>query len=115
MIMLAMALALASDPPCKNGAATCKPWEREWGSSVVTTFGGDRSCANSFRPEILPYTREWVAGFYSGRNVGQGRRIGERTDMDGIMGEVAKVCDQHPSWQLVRATNEAFNTMTRES
>jgi len=36
---------LLQSPPCKNGAATCEPWDREWGKaqlqpgSVVTKGG----------------------------------------------------------------------------
>lgn len=33
VILLLSQAAADSPPPCKNGAETCKPWERDWSRS----------------------------------------------------------------------------------
>lgn len=76
-----------------------------------TAFGGERSCAASFRPEIEPLSREWAAGYWSGRNLGEGRMVGQHTDFDGIMGEIRLLCAERPSMSLLAATNEIYNRM----
>lgn len=81
----------------------------------VSGFGmGGYSCATAFEPENVDQTRNWVFGFWSGVNNTRGLRVGARTDGDGVMGEVRRVCTTRPAILLYVAVDQAYANLLRQ-
>jgi hypothetical protein len=89
-------LALAQGMPTNIigiGLESCSYWQ----SSPATSDEG----------------RAWIYGNWTGLNIHntQNRMVGSRTDGDGIVAEVKKVCDGQRSMSLGEAVLKVYNAM----
>jgi hypothetical protein len=57
--------------------------------------------------------RAWIYGNWTGLNIHNtlNRMVGSRTDGDGIVAEVKKVCEGQPSMSLGEAVLKVYNAM----
>jgi hypothetical protein len=58
----------------------------------------------------------WIWGFWSGLNDFSitNRMVGHTTDAAGLMGEVKKVCGEHPSKDLFQAVREVYDVIAAQ-
>lgn len=75
---------------------------------------GTKSCAYwQSSGATLAEGRAWAYGYWSGLNTfnNQDHMVGSRTDSDGIIGEVKKLCDSHPSITFGTAVLAVYGAM----
>lgn len=80
-----------------------------------TMFGvGSQSCASWLATPASEFQgTAWIVGFWSGANYAMasndtGGQTGDSTDGLGLIGEVKRLCQQHPSESLVKTTINVF-------
>jgi len=99
MIILALALAQAATKP----------------TPMVSGFGmGGYSCARAFAPENMANAVSWIFGFWSGVNNTRGLQVGAKTDADGVIGEVKRVCASRPAALLYVAVDQAYANLHKQ-
>lgn len=86
---------------------------------VVNPRGpGNMTCATAFKPENRAATEYWIAGFWAAWDMSQitkAEPLAGSSDLNGIVGEVEKVCRDKPSTSLLFATLDARQAVkTRE-
>lgn len=67
---------------------------------------GVLTCATAFLPENSAGTGEWIAGFWAAWDMAEIHRakpVAQASDLNGILGEVRKVCEDQPSTPIVKA------------
>ena len=78
---------------------------------VVNPRGpGNLTCATAFLSENRSATENWIAGFWAAWDMSQVTKaepLAGSSDLNGIVGEVEKVCRDNPSSSLVFATLDA--------
>ncbi len=78
---------------------------------VVNPRGpGSLTCATAFLPENRAATENWIAGFWTAWDMSQINKaepLAGSADLNGIVGEVEKICREQPSTSLVFATLDA--------
>ena len=78
---------------------------------VVNPRGPGRlTCATAFLPENRAATENWIAGFWAAWDMSQitkAEPLAGSSDLNGIVGEVEKVCREKPSSSLIFATLDA--------
>lgn len=78
---------------------------------VVNPRGpGNLTCATAFLPENRAATENWIAGFWAAWDMSQitkAEPLAGSSDLNGIVGEVEKVCREQPSTGLLFATLDA--------
>jgi hypothetical protein len=78
-------------------------------------FGiGLKSCAYwQSSPATVDEGRSWIVGHWSGLNTfnNQNHTVGSKTDGEGIIGEVKRVCDSRPSISLSNAVLSVYTAM----
>jgi hypothetical protein len=59
--------------------------------------------------------KAWIFGYWSGLNTlnDKGHLTGNHTDSAGIVGEVKKLCDDHPSMGFSDAILAVYTAMTK--
>lgn len=57
----------------------------------------------------------WLLGFWTGLNAASTQLVGEKTNVDGRVGEVKKICTDRPSMSLVDAAFKAYAVMRNSS
>ena len=90
-----------------------------WSQEVSIRGAGNWSCAKWLSSDAMKSAgATWVSGFWSGRN-SEGatkevpRRVGDSTDWDGIIGEIALRCRQKPSEPFVSAVSFTYTAMLK--
>lgn len=78
---------------------------------VVNPRGpGSLTCATAFLPEHRAATANWIAGFWTAWDMSQitkSEPLAGSSDLNGIVGEVEKICREQPSTSLLFATLDA--------
>ena len=78
---------------------------------VVNPRGpGKLTCATALLTENRSATENWIAGFWAAWDMSQiseSEPLAGASDLNGIVGEVEKVCREQPSTSLVFATLDA--------
>lgn len=86
--------------------------------TVQARGAGNLTCATAFTPEYYTMTENWIAGFWAAWDMSQINRsppLASGSDLNGIVGEVQKICRDKPSLALLLATLEARSAVkTRE-
>lgn len=100
--IFAVFLALACDP-----ASAREPPKRTTPDVMIYGAGGF-SCTRAWQQENVSFSTNWVLGFWSGVNNTRGLLVGSKTDADGILGEVKRVCAARPAIRLYEAVDQAF-------
>ena len=80
------------------------------GRVVKARGAGTITCATAFLPDNKLATENWVAGFWAAwdmSQITQADPLAANSDLNGIVGEVEKVCRDKPSLGLLIATLEA--------
>jgi|JI6StandDraft_1071083.scaffolds.fasta_scaffold71749_4 hypothetical protein len=80
------------------------------GRVVHPRGAGKWTCATAFLPENRPSTENWIAGFWGAWDMAQitnSEPLAGYSDLNGIVGEVEKICKEKPSSSLTFATLEA--------
>jgi len=79
-------------------------------------FGeGKYSCSNWLSAHSAEGAH-WITGYWTGRNHDNANHtVGATTDGDGIVGEVKKVCKEHPSFTLFQATGLVYSDLSDQS
>lgn len=102
MTIALIALLLAAQAPENGGIGT-----------IINPRGaGLLSCATAFLPENRVATANWIAGYWVAWDMAQirvAKPLAGGSDLNGIVGEVERVCRQTPSSSLWGATTEARN------
>ena len=79
--------------------------------AVVKARGvGVLTCATAFLPENRYATENWIAGYWAAWDMARinvADPLAPNADLNGIVGEVEKVCREEPSTGLVLATLSA--------
>jgi hypothetical protein len=104
-------LALGACLTCAFGPAAA-----EDGVTFFMFGWGLKSCAYW---QALPATRDagewWIIGFWSGLNrFNENHMVGSKTDYNGIIAEVKKVCAGRPSMSVSDATLTAYKMLAQE-
>lgn len=82
---------------------------------TVSGYGmGGYSCAKAFAPENIQNTQSWVLGFWSGVNNTLGLQVGRKTDAEGVLGEVQRVCAGKPATLLYVAVDQAYANLRKQ-
>lgn len=82
---------------------------------TISGFGmGGYSCAKAFAPENIRTTQSWVLGFWSGVNNSLGLQVGLKTDVEGVLGEVQRVCSGKPATLLYVAVDQAYANLRKQ-
>jgi hypothetical protein len=94
-------------------------WEARAQNDAVWFWGiGQHSCANwlSNGPAAENAGENWIWGFWSGLNVfsNTNRVVGHGVDAAGIMGEIKKVCIDHPSANVFQAVRQVYDMIAAE-
>lgn len=103
-MLLVLGLALLAD-----SSAPPNPVLHVRGNSelrVNVRGNGVLSCATAFLPENSAGTEEWIAGFWAAWDMAEIHRakpVAPTSDLNGILGEVRKVCGDQPSTPVVKA------------
>jgi hypothetical protein len=81
------------------------------GPTVVHPRGaGEMTCATAFLPANRAAAENWIAGFWAAWDMSQikvATPVAQSADLNGIVGEVDKVCRDEPSTKLIWATISA--------
>ena len=80
------------------------------GRAVNPRGPGNLTCATAFLPENREATANWIAGFWAAWDMSQitkSEPLASSSDLNGIAGEVEKVCREQPSTTLIFATLDA--------
>jgi len=80
--------------------------------SVNVRGNGVLTCTTAFLPENRAGTANWIAGYWAAWDMSQikvARPLAPSSDLNGITGEVEKVCREEPSNTLLFATLKARN------
>jgi hypothetical protein len=84
--------------------------------SLIYAFGED-SCADWLHDAYSEHDgRHWIAGYWSGMNATNApdHRVGHDVAFEGVLGEVKKICREHPSKRLSVAVFEVYNMIATE-
>ena len=84
---------------------------------ATVTVIDNRSCARWLESAATKNAGDhWIAGFWTGLNVfsQRNRLVGDKVDPEGIIGEVEKVCREHPSMALVFAAKQVYDMMAEQ-
>ena len=84
------------------------------GRVVKARGAGTMTCATAFLPDNRRATENWIAGFWASWDMSQideAEPLAANSDLNGIVGEVEKVCRDKPSVGLLYATLEARSTV----
>ena len=103
-ITILAALLLAAEAP-KNGGI---------GTVINPRGAGLLTCATAFRPENRVATENWIAGYWTAWDMAQirvAKPLAGGSDLNGIVGEVERVCRDAPSTGLLGATLAARNAV----
>jgi hypothetical protein len=82
--------------------------------SVNVRGNGVLTCATAFQAENREGTANWIAGYWAAWDMSQvnvARALAPSSDLNGIVGEVEKVCRDEPSNTLLLATLKARNAV----
>lgn len=82
--------------------------------SVNVRGNGVLTCATAFRPENRGGTENWIAGYWAAWDMSQikvANPLAPGSDLNGIVGEVEKICRNEPSNTLLLATLKARNAV----
>lgn len=90
--------------------AAAEPVQSRVGTVIQARGAGVLTCATAFRPENRLAAENWIAGFWVAWDMAQIKvadPLAPGADLNGIVGEVEKVCRDEPSTGLFRAALEA--------
>ncbi len=76
------------------------------GTVVQARGAGVMTCATAFRPENRVATENWIAGYWAAWDMAQinvADPVAAKADLNGIVGEVERVCRDEPSTGLLAA------------
>ena len=76
------------------------------GTVVQARGAGALTCATAFRAENRTATENWIAGFWVAWDMAQikvAEPLAAGADLNGIVGEVERVCREEPSTGLLSA------------
>lgn len=94
-------------------AAAPSPQSRA-GLTVNVRGVGNMTCVTAFLPENQAITESWIAGYWAAWDMSQinaADPIASDSDLNGLVGEVEKVCRDQPSSSLLFATMNARNAV----
>lgn len=86
--------------------AAAAPAQSRVGTVVHARGAGTLTCATAFLPENRVATSNWIAGYWAAWDMAQinvADPLAPNSDLNGIVGEVAKVCRDEPSSGLLGA------------
>lgn len=95
--LLFLALTFLANSPANAGI----------GRVVNPRGAGLLTCATAFLPENRLASENWIAGFWTAwdmAKINQAEPLAGRSDLNGIVGEVEKICREQPSSSLLFAT-----------
>lgn len=84
------------------------------GAVVNARGAGALTCATAFLPENRVATENWIAGFWVAWDMSQitvADPLAPNADLNGIVGEVERVCRDEPSSGMLRASLAARNNV----
>lgn len=93
------------------GAAPTHP---RVGAIINPRGAGLLTCATAFLPQNRVATENWIAGYWAAWDMAQikvAKPLAPGSDLNGIVGEVEKVCREQPSTTLLLATLTARNAV----
>jgi len=88
------------------------------GTVVQARGAGTLTCATAFLPENRAATENWIAGFWAAWDMARIREADPaagNSDLNGIVGEVEKVCRDQPSSGLLGAALMARQAVVARS
>lgn len=77
------------------------------GRVVKARGSGTLTCVTAFLPQHRSATENWIAGFWAAWDMSEitkSEPLAGNSDLNGIVGEVEKVCREQPSTGLLLAT-----------
>jgi hypothetical protein len=77
---------------------------------------GNKSCAYWQSSQATLYAgNSWIYGYWSGLNAfnNKDHMVGSKTDANGIVAEVKKVCAEHPSMSVSDATLAVYEMLAQ--
>ena len=86
------------------------------GTGMQVYGSGTISCATYLNDRSARVNADgWLLGFWTGNNqAGETHNVGKSTDSRGIVGEVAKACQDQPSVSLFETGKQVFDRLKKE-
>ncbi|MBM0169663.1 hypothetical protein [Altererythrobacter sp. C41] len=110
--LLSAAVALVTGPAIADDGGS------PIGRTVDARGVGATTCVTALMPDNRVAAENWIAGFWAAWDMSQittAEPLAPNSDLNGIVGEVEKVCREKPSISLLFATLEARSIVkTRE-
>jgi hypothetical protein len=87
-------------------AAAAPPSHPRIGTVIQARGAGTLTCATAFLPQNRIATENWIAGFWAAWDMSQinvADPLAPNSDLNGVAGEVERVCREEPSTGLLEA------------